>query len=153
MDIGLWFVDLFKGAVIDNSSPQGYQKLQYLKINVIGDAAKLLPLISVTDHNFDIAMNTLINRYENKRIIIRTHPQSIVSYRSLTTDNARDLRNFTDATDERRLALQYLAESVNKEHIFLSTWSVRSCPQRQENNERYSQRARNLRHMQSSDFS
>ena len=56
------FFDLFKGAVIDNSSLQGSQKLQYLKASVKGDAAKLLASIPVTDHNFDIAMNTLINR-------------------------------------------------------------------------------------------
>ena len=36
------FFNLFKGAVIDNSSLQGSQKLQYLKASVKGDAAKLL---------------------------------------------------------------------------------------------------------------
>ena len=115
------FFDLFKGAVIDNSSLQGSQKLQYLKASVKGDAAELLASIPITDHNFDIAMNTLINRYENKRIIIRTHLHSIVSYRSLTTDNARDLRNLIEAMDEHRLALQNLGESVNSQDIFLFT--------------------------------
>ena len=112
------FFDLFKGAVIDNNSLQGSQKLQYLKASVKGDTAKLLASIPVTDHNFDIAMNTLINRYENKRIIIRTHLHSIVSYRSLTTDNARDLGNLIEAMDEHRLALQNLGESVNSQDIF-----------------------------------
>ena len=60
------FFDLFKGAVIDNSSLRGNQKLRYLKASVKGDAAKLLASIPVTDHNFDIAVITLINRYENK---------------------------------------------------------------------------------------
>ena len=50
------FIDLFKGAVIDNNSVQGSQKLQCLK------APKLLYLIPVTNHKLDIAMNTLINR-------------------------------------------------------------------------------------------
>ena len=112
------FSDLFKGAVIDNSSLQGSQKLQYLKASVKGDAAKLLASIPVTVHNFDIAMNTLINRYKNKRIIIRTHLHSVVSYRSLTTDNARDLRNLIEAMDEHRLALQNLGEPVNSQDIF-----------------------------------
>ena len=115
------FFDLFKGAVIDNSSLQGSQKLQYLKASVKGDAAKLLASIPVTDHNFDIAMNTLINRYENKRIIIRTHLHSIVSYRSLTTDNARDLRNLIEAMDEHRLALQNLGEPSIVKTSFLFT--------------------------------
>ena len=45
---------------------RGNQKLQYLKASVKGDAATLLAPIPVTDHNIDIAMITLINRYENK---------------------------------------------------------------------------------------
>ena len=93
----------------------------YLNASVKSDAAKLLAWISVTDRNFDIALNTLINRYENKRIIIRTHLHSIVSYRSLTTNNSRDLRNLIEALDEHRLALQHLEEPVNIEDIFLST--------------------------------
>ena len=109
---------LFKGAVIDNSSLQGSQKLQYLKASVKGYAAKLLALMPVTDHNFDIAMNTLINRYENKSIIIRTQLHSIVSYRSLTTDNARDLKNLIEAMNDHRLALQNLGEPVNSQDIF-----------------------------------
>ena len=36
--------------------------------------------------------------------------------------------------DEHRLALQNLAEQVNSQDIFLSTWAVSSCLQRQENN-------------------
>ena len=69
---GLWVFDFFRGAVIDNSSLQRRQNLQYLKDSVKSDAAKLLAWILVTDHNFDIGMNTLINRCENKRIIICT---------------------------------------------------------------------------------
>ena len=92
--------------------------MRFLKASVKGDATKLLALIPVADHNFDIAMNTLINRYENKRIIIRTHLHSIVSYRSLTTDNARDLRNLIEAMDEYRFALQSLGEPVNSRGIF-----------------------------------
>ena len=112
------FFALFKGAVIDNSSLQGSQKLQYLKASVKSDVAKLLASIPVADHNFDIAMNTAINRYENKRIIIRTYPHSIFSYRSLTTDNAKELRNLIEAMYDHRLALRNLGEPVNSQDIY-----------------------------------
>ena len=55
------FFDLFKGEVIENSSLQGSQRLQYLKASVKVEAAKLLASIPVTDHNFDIAMKTDMN--------------------------------------------------------------------------------------------
>ena len=63
-------------------------------------------------------MNTLINRYENKRIIISTYLHSIVSYRSLATDNKKDLRNLIEAKDEHRLALPNLREPINSQDIF-----------------------------------
>ena len=106
------------------SSLQERQKLQYLKASKKGDAAKLLASIPVTDHKFDIAMNTLINRYENKRIIIRTHLHSIVSYRSLTTDNARDLRSLIEVMDEHRLALQSFGEPVKRKSKDISSFFV-----------------------------
>ena len=112
------FFVLFKRYGIENRSLQGSQKLQYLKASVQSDAARLLNSTPVTGHNFDIAMNTLINCYKNKRIIILTHLHSIVSYRSLTTDKARDLRNFIEAMDKHRLALQNLGEQVNSQDIF-----------------------------------
>ena len=112
------FFDLFKGAVIDNSSLQGSQKLRYLKASVTGVAAKLLALIPVTDQKFDIAMNTLINRYENKRIIIRTHLHSIVSYRSLTTDEARDLRKLVEAITNIDFIAEFGRTSQQSRHLF-----------------------------------
>ena len=46
------------------------------------------------------------------------HVQSIVSYRFLTTDKVEDLRNFSEAMDKHRLALQNLAEPVKSQDIF-----------------------------------
>ena len=146
------FFALFKGAVIDISSLQGSQNLQYLKASVKGDVAKLLSSIPVADHNFDIAMNTLINRYENKRIIIRTYPHSIFSYRSLTTDNSKELRNLIEAMHEHRLALRNLGEPVNSQDIYFVYLISEKLPRETKNNGSYIQRARNLRSMQSSYF-
>ena len=119
------------------------------------DAAKLLASIPVTDDNFDIAMNNLINRYENKRIIIRTHLHSIVSYRSLTTDNAMpetkefEFKQLTNID----LPCRIWENQSTVQTSFLFTWSVRSCLQRQDNNGSCLQKARKHKSMQSSDFS
>ena len=58
------FYDLFNGAVIDNIALQCSRKLLNSESS-LKDAEKLLVSIPVTDHFFDVAMEILVNRYEN----------------------------------------------------------------------------------------
>ena len=60
------FVELFKGAVIENTRLAKSQKLQQMKSSLTGDADKLLHSITITNDNFDIAIDILENRYDNK---------------------------------------------------------------------------------------
>ena len=75
------FFDLFKGAMIDNTRLTKSQKLQHLKSSLTGDADKLLHSITITDDNFDIAIDILENRYDNKRLILRSHLHEIFRQR------------------------------------------------------------------------
>ena len=53
------FYDRFKGAVIDNDQLTNNLRLQYLKSAVKGEASKMLTSITVTDDNFNVAMEIL----------------------------------------------------------------------------------------------
>ncbi|XP_075253161.1 uncharacterized protein LOC142344962 [Convolutriloba macropyga] len=77
------FFDRFKGAVIDNDQLTNSLRLQYLKSAMKGEASKMLTSITVTDDNFNVAMEILQNRY-NKRLILRAHIHGIVSYRPVS---------------------------------------------------------------------
>ena len=55
------FFDMFKEAVNDNTRLTKNQKLHHLKSSLTGDADKLLNSITITDDNFDIAIDFLGN--------------------------------------------------------------------------------------------
>ena len=86
------FFNLFKGAVIDNTRLAKSQKLQHLKSSLTGDADKLLHSNTITDDIFDIAIDILEKRYDNKRLILQAQLHEIFRQCSLKTENSKDLR-------------------------------------------------------------
>ena len=49
------------------------EKLNYLKACLSGDAEKLLASFTITDSNYELAKKTLIERYDNNKLIVRAH--------------------------------------------------------------------------------
>lgn len=63
------FYDLFKQLIHDQPiSPA--QKLYYLRANVTGDAHNLIQHFQATDSNYEIAWSTLVERFDNKRLLL-----------------------------------------------------------------------------------
>ena len=112
------FFDQFNEAVTSNSQITDSRKLQYLKISVKGDAAKLLTSPRITDANFSTACDILRNRYDNKRLISRAHVHAIVSQKPVTNENPKALRDLMETVEENRLALSNLGQPVDDQDIF-----------------------------------
>ena len=55
------FIDLFKASVDDNNQLSDSEKLNYLKVCLVGDAAKLIASVTITDANYGIAMKLLLH--------------------------------------------------------------------------------------------
>ena len=89
------FFNRFKGAVIDNDQLTNSLRLQYLKSAVKREASKMLTLITVADDNFNVAMEILQNRCDNKILILRAHLYGIVSYRPVSNENTRNYKNLS----------------------------------------------------------
>ena len=112
------FFDRFKGAVIDNDQLTNSLRLQYLKSAVKGESSKMLTSITVTDDNFNVAMEILQNRYDNKRLILRAHIHGIVSHRPVSNENTRALRKLVDTMEEHRLSLRNMGQPVEHQDPF-----------------------------------
>ena len=115
---GSRFCDCFKGAVIDNDQLTNSLRFQYLKSAVKGEASKMLTSITVTDDSFDFAMETLHNRYDNKRLILRAHIHGIVSYQPVSNGNTRELRKLVDTMEEHRHSLRNMGQPVEHQDPF-----------------------------------
>ncbi|XP_046625026.1 uncharacterized protein LOC124307432 [Neodiprion virginianus] len=62
------FYDLFSSMVRENSQLLEVEKLHYLKTSVTDEPLQLIKNISLTAENFPRAWETLVSRYENKRL-------------------------------------------------------------------------------------
>ena len=71
------FIIFFRASVDKNIQVTNSEKLNYLKARVKGDATKLNSSITITDPNFIIAIDLLIERHENRRSIVQAHLQKI----------------------------------------------------------------------------
>ena len=97
---GKSFFELFKGAVIENTKLTKSQKLQQLKCSLTGDADKILHSITITNDNFDFAIDILESRFDNKSLILQSELHEIFKPRSLITENSKDLRILRETTKE-----------------------------------------------------
>lgn len=63
------FFDLYTQMVQNQPIPPA-QKLYFLKTNVTGDALNLIQHFHATDSNYNLAWNTLVDRFDNKRLLL-----------------------------------------------------------------------------------
>ncbi|XP_063830205.1 uncharacterized protein LOC135079477 [Ostrinia nubilalis] len=94
------FSDQFVSLVHNNKSLSKVNKLHLLKQNLKGEAATLLKHIPVTEGNYDSAWLKLKERYSNKRVIINSYLQRLMSLKIITTENAIPIKNLLDTTTE-----------------------------------------------------
>ena len=109
------FIDLFNASVDSNNSLCDSEKLHYLKSSLEGEASKLVSSLASTDDNYKIARKLLMERYDNKRAIIRAHVHAICSYTPIKTENAVQLRRIQFVMNEHIHALS--AQGVEEPNI------------------------------------
>lgn len=88
------FCQLFNTLITDNPSLSDIQKLIYLKSYVRDEPLQLIESLQVTHSNFNIALNVLKNRYENRLSIINSHFDALLSISPITKCTAVSLRKF-----------------------------------------------------------
>ena len=94
------FHDLFTTLVVNQPRFDNVQKFQYLKVALLGDAAKIIQSIPITNDNFDRAWNAVILRYEDKRSIINTHYKKLIHQIPIDQESPTELRRIIDTTNE-----------------------------------------------------
>ncbi|KAI5632274.1 hypothetical protein NE865_15029 [Phthorimaea operculella] len=106
------FKNLFECAMPSELSK--IQKLQYLKSCLRGEAATLISNMLLTDENYDKAIETLVNRYENKSIVVNYHLKNFLNYATITRNN---IKEFTTV-------LQQSLDSLTALELPVTQWDV-----------------------------
>ena len=80
----------------------------------------LLSSFTITDSNYDTALEVLKKRYDNPPMIARAHVQSVFDLPNLRKDNGKDLKKLIEGVEEHRLSLQALELPVEHYDLFLN---------------------------------
>ncbi|XP_071057593.1 uncharacterized protein [Onthophagus taurus] len=113
------FRDLFVAMVTDNRELSDVERLQYLKMTLIGEPAQLLKNIAITNENFKRAWQTLVERYENRRLLIESQLAILFSARAMKNESSSELKRLVGEVKEAIGALEVLKCPVQHWDYFL----------------------------------
>jgi len=90
------FLNTFKSMIDSNPGLTNTLKFHYLQSCVSGAAAKLIVNLAPSDDSYLTAWKALMNEYEDKRALIRTHIASILRFPSMKTENIVELKRLRE---------------------------------------------------------
>ena len=102
------FHEQFMASVDSNASLPDIQKFNYLKSALTGEASQLISHLPLSNSNSQIALNSLTDRYDNPRLIVKTHSRAIFQLKPLQKESATELRKLIVAFEENLMAIQAL---------------------------------------------
>lgn len=102
------YYDLFSSLIRNNMELSNVEKMHYLKTSLSREAAKLISNLTISGDHFPIAWETLVSRYDNKRLLVSTHLDRLVNMTPLKTRSAQGLSAFLATITESLGALRAL---------------------------------------------
>ncbi|KMQ88388.1 hypothetical protein RF55_12141 [Lasius niger] len=113
------FKYLFSSIIIGKTTLSPVEKLQYLKASLTGTAAHLLKNTALTADNFEKAWTDLISFYENKRLLVNSAIQALLSLKKITKESASDLKSLYSNIMQIYRTLETLQRPIDKWDDFL----------------------------------
>ncbi|KAF0702325.1 DUF1758 domain-containing protein [Aphis craccivora] len=102
--------DIFSALVYNNDKISDIQKFFYLRSSLSGDAESVIRCLQTTADNYNAAWNSLIQRYDNKKVLIQVHTQAIFDLEPIKKESSSQLRKLVDALSGHMKALESLGE-------------------------------------------
>ncbi|CAI6362986.1 unnamed protein product [Macrosiphum euphorbiae] len=101
------FKDLFL-TMVHYSEINSVQKFVYLRMHLSRDALSLIQNVVTTADNYSDAWNTVVERYDNKRILIQSYTKNIYELEPMQKESSVRLRKFTADLNMNMQALKAL---------------------------------------------
>lgn len=107
-DITAWsqFKSMFISLVHSNQKYDFTTKFYYLRNLLTGDALEVITSVEVTPENYNSAWQLLLDRYDNKRLIIAHHLQAFIDTPSTSNESSANLRIIATHARKHIVALQ-----------------------------------------------
>lgn len=126
-DYSQWhhFKDLFASMINANAELSAVEKLHYLKMSLSDEPATLLKSIEISSNGFTRAWDTLIARYDNKRILIEAQLSALFSIRKAKSECSSEVKRLLCELKEAIGALATLGCPVQHWDLILIFMTVR----------------------------
>ncbi|XP_058449304.1 uncharacterized protein LOC131429270 [Malaya genurostris] len=114
----------FKAIFLDimaNSGDTDAMKLYHLEKALVGEAAGVLDAKVLSDGNYQHAWSILNERFENIRVIVENHFQSLLSLKVMTSESHKELRSLVNDVTRHVESLRYLKQEISgvSEHMIV----------------------------------
>lgn len=113
------FHDHFRSVVLENEDLSDIARMHYLLSCLKGDASDLVRTLPITDANFKIAWNVLLQRHDNKRRLIHEHLHVLNTLPLVSSESAFDLTTLRDKTSMAIRTMKNLGRPVEHFSDFL----------------------------------
>ncbi|XP_062716571.1 uncharacterized protein LOC134291992 [Aedes albopictus] len=94
------FRDTFRSLIHNNESLPSIYKFTYLRTSLFGEALQEISSIEMTASNYRIAWTTLKNRYENKKLILKTQLDAIFAVKPVRKECFEALNHVVSTFDK-----------------------------------------------------
>lgn len=108
----LEFRDTFGAFMHNNEKLSNIHKFLYLRSSLEKNVFQIIKSIEVTEVNYETAWQFLVDRFENKRLIIHNHIRAIFEYPSIVKESFVKLRNLYDNKLKNLRSLKALGEET-----------------------------------------
>lgn len=122
------FYDLFRSMVHNNDAYTDNEKFRYLLLTLKNEPYNLIKSIPITDENYTVALDILISRYENKRVIASKHIDRILDIQSCVEKSNQSVRNLLNIYHENIKALEVMHFPTKQWSFLLLNILLRKIP-------------------------
>ena len=100
-DYAQWteFRDSFNSLIDSRTNISAIAKIQYLRGCLKGDASRVIAGLTISDSSFDRAWRLLTSRYENQRLLITAHLDTLFGSSPMTAHSAYELNELLNSVE------------------------------------------------------
>ncbi|XP_049878082.1 uncharacterized protein LOC126375229 [Pectinophora gossypiella] len=115
----LEFRDTYENLIHNSNRITPIHKFHYLISYLEGDAARIVSNLEVSSANYAEAWKLLCSRYDNKRVLINHHLNSLFNVKPLPRESERSLRFLVDHVTKNLRALDSLGQPTDKWDVLI----------------------------------
>lgn len=104
------FRDTFRSLIHDNQQLSAMDKFTYLRSSLTGEALQEINSVELTEVNYEVAWITLEQRYENKKLIVKAHLDSLFAVEVMKKESYELLSKLIGDFEKNLLMLDKIGE-------------------------------------------